>query len=76
MKIDDNLEQLLELAFDACPHTAEYLAMKILSSMPMDVMIQPFIKGHSEYIEDEQAIYEENEERIKFSNLISKLRIR
>ncbi len=76
MKVDYNLEQLLELAFICSPHEAEYLAMKILASMPMDVMVKPFIKGNSEYIEDEQAIYEENEERIKFSNLISKLRIR
>jgi hypothetical protein len=73
MKLDDNLEEIFRLAFQASPSEAEYYATKVLFSMPRDYVI-PGRQGRNEYELDEPDEIRHNYERVELENLISKLR--
>lgn len=73
MNLSYNLEQIFRLAFQASSNEAEYYAMKILLSLPMEFLIEGRA-GRNEYELDEPDEIRKNIERSDLEKLISKLR--
>lgn len=71
MNLDDDLEELIKLAFEANHSEAEYYLRRILRNTPNQIKI--VIAGNSEYQEDE-SYFRENKEFYKIERLISFLR--